>query len=109
MKKLDKIGNKVVDAVSSISEGYAVYQTGDLYGAIDDDGGEVVKPEYLVLYACSDGKFIGINKKYEKEFKKKDGNKKKSSIPPFGNNKNTKNNMNKNIGISNNAKHHRSF
>lgn len=76
LKKLDKIGNKVVDAVSSISEGYAVYQTGDLYGAIDDDGGEVVKPEYLVLYACSDGKFIGINKKYEKEFKKKDGNKK---------------------------------
>lgn len=76
LKKIDKIGNKIIDAVSSINEGYAVYQTGDLYGAIDNDGNEVVKPEYLILYACSDGKFIGINKKYEKEFKKKDGKKK---------------------------------
>ena len=76
LKKLDKIGNKIVDAVSSFSEGYAVYQTGDFYGAIDDDGKEVIKPDYLVLYPCSDGKFIGVNKKYENEFNKKDGKKK---------------------------------
>ena len=76
LKKLDKIGNKIVDAVSSFSEGYAVYQTGDLYGAIDDDGKEVIKADYLVLWGCSDGKFIGVNKKYEKEFDKKDGKKK---------------------------------
>lgn len=76
LKKLDKIGNKIVDAVSAFSEGYAVYQTGDLYGALDDDGKEIIKPDYLVLYPCSDGKFIGINKKYEKEFNKKDGKKK---------------------------------
>jgi len=76
LKKLDKIGNKIVDAVSSFSEGYAVYQTGDFYGAIDDDGKEVIKPDYLVLYPCSDGKFIGVNKKYENEFNKKNGKKK---------------------------------
>lgn len=76
LKKLDKIGNKIVDAVSAFSEGYAVYQTGDFYGAIDDSGNEVIKPDYLVLYSCSDGKFIGINKKYESEYEKKDGKKK---------------------------------
>lgn len=70
LKKLDKIGNKIVDAVSSFNEGYAVYQTGDLYGAIDDNGNEIIKADYITLYDCSDGKFIGVNKKYEKEFKK---------------------------------------
>ena len=78
LKKLDKIGNKKVDAVSAFSEGYAVYQTGDLYGAIDDSGNEVIKPDYIVLFSCSDGKFIGINKKYETEFEKKEGKKKLS-------------------------------
>lgn len=76
LKKLDKIGNKVVDAISAFSEGYAVYQTGDFYGVIDDSGNEVIKPDYLILYSCSDGKFIGINKKYEKEYDKKEGKKK---------------------------------
>lgn len=76
LKKLDKIGNKVVDAVSAFSEGYAIYQTGDFFGAIDDDGKEIIKPDYLVLYDCSDGKFIGVNKKYEKEYNKKDVKKK---------------------------------
>ena len=76
LKKLDKIGNKIVDAISSFSEGYAIYQTGDLFGAIDDNGKEIVKADYLVLFECSDGKFIGVNKKYEKEFEKKQGKKK---------------------------------
>ena len=76
IKKLDKLGNKIVDAVRSFNEGYAVYQTGDFYGAINDDGKEIIKPDYLVLYDCSDGKFIGVNKKFEKEFKKKDGKRK---------------------------------
>ena len=76
IKKLDKIGNKVVDAVNAFTEGFAVYQTGDYYGAIDDNGNEVVKADYLMLYDCSDGKFIGIHKKYEKEVNKKEGKKK---------------------------------
>lgn len=78
LKKLDKIGNKIVDAVSAFSEGYAVYQTGDFYGVIDDCGDEIIKPDYLLLYSCSDGKFIGINKKHEKEYEKKEGKKKLS-------------------------------
>lgn len=68
LKKLDKLGNKVIDAVGNFSEGYAVYQTGDMYGVIDDEGKEIIKADYLILYPCSDGKFIGLNKKYEKEF-----------------------------------------
>ena len=76
LKKLDKIGNKIIDAVTAFNEGYAVYQTGDLYGAINSNGDEVIKADYLVLYGCSDGKFIGINKKFEKEFNKKEGKKK---------------------------------
>lgn len=76
LKKLDKIGNKIVDAVSAFSEGYAVYQTGDFYGVIDDSGNEIIKPDYLVLFSCSDGKFIGINQKYKKEYDKKEGKKK---------------------------------
>ena len=78
LKKLDKIGNKIIDAVSAFSEGYAVYQTGDLYGAIDDSGNEIIKPDYLVLYPCSDGKFIGVNKTNEVEYNKKEGKKKLS-------------------------------
>ena len=71
LKKLDKIGNKFIDAVSSFSEGYAVYQTGNYYGALNEDGEEVLKADYVMLYPCSDDKFVGINKKYEKEFEKK--------------------------------------
>lgn len=73
IKKLNKISNKVVDCVFAFNEGYAIYQTGDLFGAIDNNGNEIIKSDYLVLYGCSDGKFIGINKKYEKEYNKKDG------------------------------------
>ena len=73
IKTLDKIGNNVVDAVEAFSEGYAVYRTGDYFGAIDDEGKEIIKPEYVVLCQCHDGKFIGINRKYEQEFEKHNG------------------------------------
>ena len=76
LKKLDKIGNRIIDAISDINEGYAVYQTGDFFGAIDSDGNEVIKADYLRLYGISDGKFIGVHKKYDKEFKKTEGEKK---------------------------------
>ncbi len=76
IKKLEKLGNKIVDAVKAFSEGYAVYQTGDFYGVIDENGNEIIKPDYLLLYSCSDGKFIGINKKYDNEFNKREGKKK---------------------------------
>ena len=39
-------------------------------GVIDEKGDRVIKAEYLIIYPCSDGKFIALNKKYEKEAKK---------------------------------------
>ena len=76
IKKLDKIGNKIIDAAETFSEGYSVYKTGNVYGTIDEDGKEVIKADYLILYSCSDGKLIGVNKKHEKEFNKKEGKRK---------------------------------
>ena len=73
VKVLDKIGNKIVDEVGSFSEGYALYKTGDFIGAINREGKEVIKPDYVALNPCHDGKFIGVNMKYEKEYNKKDG------------------------------------
>lgn len=70
VKILDKIGNKIVDAVGAFSEGYAVYKTGDYYGAIDNEGKEVIKPNYVALNNCCDGKFIGVDKKYQNEYGK---------------------------------------
>ncbi|MBR2204939.1 MAG: WG repeat-containing protein [Prevotella sp.] len=73
VKVLDKIGNKIVDEVGAFSEGYALYKTGDFIGAINREGKEIIKPDYVALNPCHDGKFIGVNMKYEKEFGKKDG------------------------------------
>lgn len=71
IRTLDKIGKKPVDYVDSFSEGYAVYSSGGYVGAIDYDGKEIVKSDYLFLSPCFEGKFIGINKKYEAEYKDK--------------------------------------
>ncbi len=70
IKRLDKIDGKEVHGVRVFSEGYAIFMTTDsLWGAIDNDGKCVVKPEYCALNDCGDGKFIGVNNKYKKEFK----------------------------------------
>lgn len=69
-KVLDKIDGKVVDGVRNFEEGYAVFMTTDsLYGVIDQSGDCVIKPEYCSLNNCSDGKFIGVNQKYQKDVK----------------------------------------
>lgn len=73
VKVLDKIGNKIVDEVGAFREGFALYKTGDFIGAINREGKEIIKPDYVALNPCHDGKFIGVNMKYEKEFSKKDG------------------------------------
>lgn len=70
VKTLDKIDNKIVDAVGAFNEGYAVFKTGNYYGAIDNEGKEVIKPNYVSLNPCHDGKFVGVDKKYEKEYGK---------------------------------------
>lgn len=76
VKLLDKIDEKEVHGVRAFSQGYAVFMTTDsLWGAIDDDGKCVVKPEYVKLNDCGDGKFIGVSKKYKKAWQ--EGNEKK--------------------------------
>ncbi|MCR5152063.1 MAG: WG repeat-containing protein [Prevotella sp.] len=69
VKQLDKVDGKHVDAVFFFHEGYAIYQTGDYYGAINIEGESVIKADYLMLYSCSDGKFIGIHKRYESVYR----------------------------------------
>ncbi len=81
IKKLDKIEGKEVHGVRMFNEGYAVFMTADsLWGAIDNDGKCVVKPEYCSLNDCSDGKFIGVNNKYKKEVDKGKKGKVKISV-----------------------------
>lgn len=79
LKSLDKIENKEVNGVRAYHEGYAVFMTADsLWGVIDDNGNCVIKPIYTSLNDCGDGKFIGVDRKYEKELKA--GNEKKIKI-----------------------------
>lgn len=81
IKKLDKIEGKEIDGVRTFCEGYAVFMTADsLWGAIDNDGKCVVKPEYCSLNNCGDGKFIGVNNKYKKEVDKGKKGKVKISV-----------------------------
>ena len=70
IKTLDIIDGKTVDAVERYSGGYAVYKTDKYYGVIDENGNKVINPDYLKICSFSDGKFIALNKKYEKEAKK---------------------------------------
>ena len=80
-KILDRIEGKVVDCVRSFEEGYAVFMTVDsLFGVINQGGDCVIKPEYTELNDCGDGKFIGINKKYEADLKKGKKDKVKLSV-----------------------------
>lgn len=70
IKVLDKIDGKAVESVEHYSEGYAVFKNDKFYGVIDQKGNKVISADYLKIFPCSDGKFIAINKKYEKEVKK---------------------------------------
>lgn len=70
IKLLDKIDGKSIESVEHFSEGYAVFKNEKYYGVIDQKGNKVINADYLKIYNCSDGKFIALNKKYEKEVKK---------------------------------------
>ena len=68
IKVLDKIDNKDVGQVYAFNEGYAIYRAGDYEGVIDKNGNSIIPANYCVINNCSDGKFIAIDKKYEKAF-----------------------------------------
>lgn len=70
IKSLDKVGGKSVEAVQRFSEGYAVYKSDKYWGVIDEKGEKVIDAKYLQINACSDGKFIALDRKYEDEAKK---------------------------------------
>ena len=70
IKSLDKIDGKSVDAVERFSEGYAVFKSDKLFGVINDKGEKVIDAKYIKMNSCSDGKFIALDRKYEKEAKK---------------------------------------
>lgn len=70
IKVLDMIDGKPVESVEQYSEGYAVFKSDNYFGVIDEKGERVIRADYLKIYPCSDGKFIALNKKFEKEAKK---------------------------------------
>lgn len=70
IKSLDKIDGKTVEAVERFSEGYAVFKSDKYLGVINEKGEKVIEAKYLKLNACSDGKFIALDRKYEDEAKK---------------------------------------
>lgn len=69
VKVLDKIDNKDVGEVCAFNEGYAIYRAGDYAGVIDRNGKSIIPANYCAINNCSDGKFIAVDKKYEKAFK----------------------------------------
>lgn len=70
IKNLDKIDGKEVVSVNRFSEGYAVFEAGKYKGVIDNKGNKVIDAKYILINQCSDGKFIALDRKYEKEVKK---------------------------------------
>lgn len=69
IKVIAKIDNKEVGEVREFSEGYAVYKAGEYYGVIDDNADPIIPANYCYINDCNDGKFIAVDKKYEKELK----------------------------------------
>lgn len=66
IKVLDSIAGKKVYGVRPFKNNYAVFLTTDsLMGAVNRNGNCIIKPEYILLCDCSDGKFIGIHSKYK--------------------------------------------
>lgn len=75
VKELDKLNGKAVASVGQFSEGLAPYQTVEgMYGMIDTEGNVAIDAKYLAIAPCSDGKIMGVDKKY------KDAEKEKSKI-----------------------------
>lgn len=64
IKTIDKIDGKPVSMVLPFYEGFAKYMSDECYGIIDEDGNPIIPADYCLITDCSDGKFIGVNKKY---------------------------------------------
>lgn len=81
VKELDKIEGKEVEYVSQFKNGYAIFITTDgLMGAVDPSGKCVLKPEYVWLKDCSDGKFLAVKSKYKQQLADNEKDKIKVSV-----------------------------
>ena len=70
VKDMSRLNGKVVEKMQQFSEGYAVYKTTEgHYGLADTSGEAVIDAKYISLNAVSDGKLVGIDKKYEAAYK----------------------------------------
>lgn len=64
-----KLDGVTVIAVNNFSEGLAIFKLSNgLYGAIDTGGKVVIPARYSSLKDCGDGKLIGMESKYKKQF-----------------------------------------
>lgn len=62
---LGKIGGKMPELISDISEGVGIYRVGKYSGAVDVNGNCVVPAEYVSVGACRDGKMVAcVDKKF---------------------------------------------
>ncbi len=62
---LGKIGGKMPELISDISEGVGVYKVGKYSGAVDVNGKSVLPAEYASVGACHDGMIVAcVDKKF---------------------------------------------
>ena len=64
---LDKIDGKTVKGCTNFTNGIAIVQVEDDYGAIDVDGKVVLAPQYAGIEINFDGRMVALHKKYRDE------------------------------------------
>ena len=62
---LDKLNGKPVELCTNFSNGLALVKVGEYWGAVNKSGKIVVEPEYIRLIINSDGRMLGLNKRYK--------------------------------------------
>ncbi len=81
VKEMAKLNNKTVVSMRNFNEGLAIYETIDgYYGMVNTKGDVVIDAQFVSLSAATDGKVIGINKKYEAAYKADETEKIKYSV-----------------------------
>ena len=62
---LGNVDGVAITSCRNFIDGVAIFKCGGYYGAIDESGNVVIKPDYLVLEPAKDGKLVGIHSKYK--------------------------------------------
>lgn len=77
---LSKVDGKDVTGASVFADGRARFLAGGYYGAVDTKGNVAIRPEYVKLQYCGEGKFLGVSKRYEQALRDDAHEKVKCSI-----------------------------